>query len=233
MTQPRVALLIDGDNISAVHSQSILDAAHQHGDVVFSRVYVNQGCGSGNWVSKGLIDVFVTGMGGNSSDFRMSFDAVEMEIRDHHDVFMIVSNDSDLLHVIRWLKERGRTVVIGGTPEINKDLCNVVSDVHIFKHVKKEGVKSSVEIKPTLDMLTGLIAMAGGSMALSDFGQCVRDAYGFKSRAFGHRTWSRVFSSRPDLFAINDDTLAMTVSLVGHVNQPAEADVEPENTACP
>lgn len=128
----RVALLIDGDNVSATHAAAIVAIAKSHGDVIFSRAYINAGQGNGDW-SKKNIDVLITGMGASVSDFRLSFEAVEMDVRGTHDVFVIATNDADLVHVVRWLTHRGRTVVVAGTNTMGKDLRNSGADVHMLK----------------------------------------------------------------------------------------------------
>lgn len=216
MKPRRVALLIDGNNVSALHAQDLFALARTHGEVVFSRAYVNAGVGNGDWVATGLVDVLVTGLGGNVSDFRLSFEAVEMDVKGGYDVFVIASNDLDLVHVVRWLTEKGRTVVVAGTQMMGKVLRKSTDVVCVLP--KKSGKVSSApktsDADAMLTLIKSVLSSNGNRMPMTTFGHDMVRLHGVNARKAGHKTWSKYFAGHPDMFRISGPDMASVLSRV-------------------
>ncbi len=220
-TAARVALLIDGDNISPAHAETLISVAKLQGDLVFARAYVNGHAKRDGWVNSDSVDSLITGAGGNVSDFRLSFEAVEMEVRGGHEVFIIASNDTDLVHVARWLREKGRTVIVAGTDTMGKALRTCGASVFILPKI--DG--ATVEAKPlppvvrTADpeqakvFIRELILENGGTMPMTAFGVLMNKFYGITAKTLGCKTWTRFFKKVESEFSVTGPDSALILSL--------------------
>lgn len=119
-----LALLIDGENISAELIGPILIEAGKFGGVTTRRVY-------GNWTQPvmqrwrdisqhyGLQQIHhteVTSSHKNASDIALVVDAMDMFYRDHIDHFCIVTSDSDFTPLVQRLRSAGCLVLGIGRP---------------------------------------------------------------------------------------------------------------------
>ncbi len=119
-----LALLVDGENISADLIGPILIEAGKFGGVTTKRVY-------GNWTQPamqrwkevsqhyGLQQIHhteVTSSHKNAADIALVVDAMDMFYRDHIDHFCIVTSDSDYTPLVQRLRSAGCTVLGIGRP---------------------------------------------------------------------------------------------------------------------
>lgn len=227
MSSRRVALLIDGDNVSALHAEDLFRLARAQGDLTFARAYVNSGVGNGDWVTPKMIDVLITGHGGNVSDFRLSFEAVEMEVRGECDVFVIASHDADMAHVVKWLKEKGRTVIVAGTKTISKDLRNAGNPIHLLplrrgKTSDHKVVETPLDTSPEaiFALVAATIRSNGSQMLMTMFGQEMRQTHGITARKAGQKTWSKYFSRHPQAFRLEGPDFAPVLILTEKAETP-------------
>jgi uncharacterized LabA/DUF88 family protein len=130
--RPDAALFIDWDNLKAgLKSQnrqpnvsSLLDAVGQRGRVVVARAYADWQQRSNafdppNLYSAGIEPVYVPvrSQSGkilkNSADVKLAVDCIDfLNTAPHLKVFFLVSGDSDLVHLVNFLRARGKQVVI-------------------------------------------------------------------------------------------------------------------------
>lgn len=127
-----LALLIDGENISADLIGPILVEAGKFGGVTIKRVY-------GNWTQPamqrwkevslhyGLQQIHhteVTSSHKNAADIALVVDAMDMFYRDHIDHFCIVTSDSDYAPLVQRLRAAGCVVLgigrLGTSPALTK-----------------------------------------------------------------------------------------------------------------
>lgn len=118
MADPRVALLIDADNISGSHADAIVGEAARHGRLVIRRMY-------GDWTRQQLqkwkdvtarhaiqpIQQFSNTPGKNATDSALIIDAMDLLHGNDADVFVIVSSDADFTRLASRLRESARVVV--------------------------------------------------------------------------------------------------------------------------
>ena len=119
-----LALLVDGENISADLIGPILIEAGKFGGVTIKRVY-------GNWTQPamqrwkdvsqhyGLQQIHhteVTSSHKNAADIALVVDAMDMFYRDHIDHLCIVTSDSDYTPLVQRLRSAGCTVLGIGRP---------------------------------------------------------------------------------------------------------------------
>ena len=116
-TSPRIALLIDSDNVSAHHISAILVELTKHGTTAVRRMY-------GDWTTDQLrgwknaanehsiqpIQQFAYTSGKNSTDSALIIDAMDLLHQNHLDAFAIVSSDSDFTRLAARLRESGAKV---------------------------------------------------------------------------------------------------------------------------
>jgi len=125
-----LALLIDGENISADLISPILVEAGKFGGVTTRRVY-------GNWAQPsmqrwkemsqhyGLQQIHhteVTSSHKNAADIALVVDAMDMFYRDHIDHFCIVTSDSDYTPLVQRLRSAGCIVLGVGRPTTSPSL---------------------------------------------------------------------------------------------------------------
>jgi len=106
----RVAVLVDGDNVSSRHQRAVMAEAARLGRVDVRRVY-------GDAAKFGEWDGFrVVHAGGtkNAADMYLVVDAMALALSEGIGAFVIVSCDRDFAPVAISLRERGLTVVGAG-----------------------------------------------------------------------------------------------------------------------
>lgn len=148
MTEPatvRLAVLIDADNVSAVHAAALLAELARYGVPTVKRAY-------GDWTTQQLtgwktelarhaiqpIQQFANTVGKNSTDSALIIDAMDLLYSGNLDAFAIVSSDSDFTRLATRLREAGKTVYGLGrrrTPASLQAAC----DKFIFLEVLQEG----------------------------------------------------------------------------------------------
>lgn len=108
--RPNVALLIDGENISAAFAGKIIARAGREGTLVIRRVYGNA-TRIPAWDDAPGIRLVHTGTGKNAADIALTLEATELSFDAQIDTFVIVSSDGDFTPLATRLRERGFRVV--------------------------------------------------------------------------------------------------------------------------
>ena len=131
---PRLAVLIDADNIPARHIEAVLDEIAGLGEPSVRRVY-------GDWSSQALAQwkekarslglvmhqQSANTKGKNASDIGLVIDAMDILHQGKFDGFVLVSSDSDFTRLASRIREEGLEVVGIGeakTPESLRKVCN-------------------------------------------------------------------------------------------------------------
>ena len=153
MSDARVAVLIDCDNISHQWTGAILGEIAKHGTLGIKRGY-------GDWTSEHLknwrpelatyaiqpVQQFAYTVGKNSTDFALVIDAMDLLYSGTVDVFCIVSSDSDFTRLAMRLRESGKRVYgIGArkTPAAFQNACDQFTYVEVLV-----GEDASVDERP-------------------------------------------------------------------------------------
>lgn len=130
---PRLAVLIDADNVSAKIADGLFEAIAKIGNASVRRIY---GDFSGSR-SKAWCDVltrhaivpqqqFVSAVGKNSSDITLVIDAMDLLHSGRFEGFCLVSSDSDFTRLASRIREQGIDVYGFGakkTPESFRQAC--------------------------------------------------------------------------------------------------------------
>ncbi len=134
MDEKRIAILIDGDNISQKYASLIKEEADKYGDITLFKLY-----GSINsptvrqWMpimpKYGITPELQLSYANNKSiaDQALTIDAMDILYRNIVDVFFLVTSDSDFTKLVYRLKESGKNIIGMGeskTPESLAQACN-------------------------------------------------------------------------------------------------------------
>lgn len=151
--QSQVAILIDGDNVSAKYAGFIKQEASSYGNIKFFRLYGSINSPSVNaWYkvmpAQGINPVLQISYANGKSiaDQALTIDAMDLLYSGEIDVFCIVSSDSDFTKLAYRLKETGKLVVGMGEQKTKESLANACDKFMILDLIYK-----SEEIEPVLD----------------------------------------------------------------------------------
>jgi hypothetical protein len=118
MNEPRVAILIDADNISGDHAAGVLEEAGKQGRVIIRRIYGDWTTTAGKKWKKVLADLaivpiqqFQNTTGKNATDSALIIDAMDLLHADAAEVFCIVSSDADFTRLASRIREDAKIVV--------------------------------------------------------------------------------------------------------------------------
>nr|WP_325248881.1 NYN domain-containing protein [Amylibacter sp.] len=130
---PRLAVFIDGDNVSAAHAEAILEEIASFGEISLRRIYGDfssprMNRWSENQVQFGIVAQHVpsTTTGKNASDIALVIDAIDQLHSGLYDGFFIVSSDGDYTRLAHRIREEGVHVYGIGerkTPEAFRMAC--------------------------------------------------------------------------------------------------------------
>lgn len=143
--RPDAALFIDWDNLKAglkslgrqPNVSSLLDAVNNRGRVVLARAYADwqqrqNAFDPPNLYAAGIEPVYVPvrSQSGrimkNSADVKLAVDCIDfLNTAPHLKTFILVSGDSDLVHLVNFLRARGKRVIVIA---VLHTLASVLSD---------------------------------------------------------------------------------------------------------
>lgn len=127
----RVAILIDGDNISSGDISKIYYFAHGHGNVSIRKVFgdwTRQNLNSWKRVSAEygfhLVQATAYISGKNTSDLAIVMEAMDIMYRDLAETICIASSDGDFTSLVQRLRESGIQVLGYGCKQTHPSLVN-------------------------------------------------------------------------------------------------------------
>lgn len=212
--KPRVALLVDGDNISAQHADTILANARALGQPDILRCYLNaQKCSS--WLSRPEFRAIHSGTGKNSSDLLLAIDAMELALGGTSGSFVIASSDSDFSHLAHRLRERGLQVHGMGeakTPPAFRAACSgftqlgqsAAQPVLAVAASRPEPVSQApLNLDVAIRQVIAAHSKQGKGMKLSELAPKMHQSHGIQISKQKEKTWRAYFLARPHLFDID------------------------------
>ncbi|MDR1588347.1 MAG: NYN domain-containing protein [Treponema sp.] len=158
ISQAKLAVLIDADNIQPAIIEGLLNEVVKYGIASVKRIY-------GDWTSTKLrswkerlleyaiqpIQQFSYTTGKNATDSAMIIDAMDLLYSEKLDGFCIVSSDSDFTRLAARLRESGRIVYGFGekkTPRAFVSVCDKFVYTEILRDIQDEGPEESDEARP-------------------------------------------------------------------------------------
>jgi hypothetical protein len=195
----RLAVLIDGDNVSHKQAQTVFALASRLGKVREARVYCNLAHAS-SWdeaAARHALELRhspVTSKGKNASDMALVIDAMDLLLRDGEiEGFCIVSSDGDFIGLAKRIRREGRRVFGLGrasAPKLYKSACDDFLCLDSAKPVEKAKASvasASVQPHPALAAIRAVLDESesrDGWYCLAAFGSRARRA-GVDPKRFG------------------------------------------------
>lgn len=200
--RPRVALLVDGDNLSATRAGKLIVQAAREGDPIIRRVYGAPG-GLLNWDKAQGFHPRYAGPGKNAADLLLTVEAMDLMLTGKADVLVIASSDRDFSHLATHLRETGRRVVGIGEEKAPEHFLHCCSAHHVLPDPTEEVITPTAKAPdPLVAALSGLILKHGTLRAIpiSQLGQLARQETGKTLAELGRPTWRAVLLDHPDRF---------------------------------
>lgn len=201
-SRPRVALLIDGDNLSSARAGALLVLAAKEGDVLIRRVYGGPGAMTG-WEKTTGFRRIDAGAGKNAADLLLCVEAMDLMLGDKADVLVIASSDRDFAHLATHLREAGRRVVGIGEAKAPSHFLHSCSAHHVLKD--KAEPATPLQRNPPDALSKALIAVisaneAGGWLPIQRLGALARQQIGKTLTELGRASWRKVLEEYPAIF---------------------------------
>lgn len=179
VTDLRLAVLIDADNVSYHHINGMMREIARYGTPTIKRIY-------GDWTRPNLVgwkpilldyaispvQQFGYTYGKNATDSALIIDAMDLLYSNRVDGFCLVSSDSDFTRLATRLREAGKTVYGIGeqkTPNAFIAACDKFIYLEILSETEEENEKKAVSPLPCYRPIPQLSAAAigGGSTAVA------------------------------------------------------------------
>lgn len=207
-----VALLIDADNASAAHLDSVLTILAELGSVNIRRAY-------GNWNKPGLkgwaeilhthaiepAQQFDVTKGKNATDMKMTIDAMDLLFGGRVQGFGLMSSDSDFAPLVTRLRQDGVPVYGFGTdkaPISFRNACTRFIDLEGLATANgKTGQRtiSAGVVKLLLDAIAASKRDKDGFASLSEVGSRLNSVSSFDARSDGFSRLSDLVEAMPEL----------------------------------
>lgn len=203
MTPRRVAVLVDGDNISAAHADRILAEAARLGRVDVSRAYAAADRPSG-WMSAPGYRLVNAGSGKNAADVLLCIDAMELALLGGLTAFAIATSDGDFTHLAQRLRERGLAVLGLGedkAPPMFRAACTDFTRL-VGAPAPRPPVGAHSDLDRKIRALIAAHSRNGSGMRVAELGSRMHSDHGFRIGEHPERSWRAYLSNRPMLYEL-------------------------------
>lgn len=207
MIRRRLALLVDGDNLSAKYAALLLSEAEKRGRVDVSRVYTSATTPSG-WLTAPGFRLMHAGGGKNAADLLLSIDAMELALRSGIESFLIASSDGDMTHLAQRLREHGLDVLGMGeakAPQGFRLACTqfMLLPAGVSASIGHCGRSGISELDRKIREMIASHSRGGRGMRIVDLAPKMHAAHGTKISGLPERNWRAYLSGRPALFEVD------------------------------
>jgi uncharacterized protein (TIGR00288 family) len=225
-SSPRLAVLIDGENVPAKLAKQLFEEIAGLGEASVRRIYGDFSSGKMNgWAAVqadfGILPQhFPTVSGKNSSDIAMVIDAMDMLHSGRFDGFCLVTADGDFTRLAARIREHGQDVFGFGARHAPKGLVQVCKRFFYLEAIEAppKPAQSKAVSSELVALLTAAIRQAAGEneglVPLSPVGiQLYKLKPDFEVRDYGHRQLSGLFKSLPQHFETQSHDKGVSVRL--------------------
>lgn len=216
ITTRNVALLIDGDNISADYAGRIIMKSLKFGELIIKRVFGNANSVT-NWTEATGFRIIHAGDSKNAADILLSMHAVELACNRKIDTFVIVSSDQDFSHIAHHLRERHFSVVGIGqekAPDGFRNACTTFIEISNISQ-KQLPIVLSKKLEPLDDKIHSLFfgKPKGYGIKIKNLNSIMRRKYEIKIKSTGAKNWRGHLLSQPDLYVCDPKSQEACVRL--------------------
>jgi len=207
----RIALLIDGENISSMYIDKVIEEVSKHGTVTYKRIYGDwkniiahkwEGCIRENAITPRMQLNNTTGK--NASDFAMIIDAMDILYTNDVEGFCLVTSDGDFTSLAGRLRESGKLVIGMGedkTPKAFRKGCSIFTNLNILEdgHDGDTGTDKNQIEKAIIDIIIEN-ENKGKITHLGELGSRLVNKYpDFDVRNYGYSLLSKFLEEIPSL----------------------------------
>lgn len=229
---PRLAVLIDGENVSAKLAQQLFEEIAGLGEASVRRIYGDFSGGKmSNWAAVqadfGILPQhFPTVSGKNSSDIAMVIDAMDLLHSGRFDGFCLVTADGDFTRLAARIREHGKDVFGFGERKAPKGLVQACKRFIYLDNLSSEpepladpsaALTSLAPSEPVSLLRAAVAQVAGaneGAVSLGGVGsQILKLKPDFDPRTYGHRQLSALFRALPEHFEVTSVNKSVSVRL--------------------
>lgn len=215
----RVAIFVDGENLSAIHARAILSIGAAAGSPDVVRVYMNAACNS-EWHAAAGFRLIHSGIGKNAADLLLSIEAMELAMSQAFSSVVIASSDGDFTHLATRLRERGLCVIGVGEDKAPKAFRGACTRFDVVgartaeaapaapkpvpaaeKPVERKDGVSDLDLR-IRDMIRQHSTKAQG-MRITDLNPAMSKAHGTRISLQPERTWRAYLAARPALYDLD------------------------------
>ena len=204
-TKPRVALLIDGENIGASSAGRIIMKALPYGELTIRRVYGNSGR-LGGWNTAPGVKLIHSGTGKNATDLLMTVEAMSFILGGQADVLVLATSDRDFVHLATHLRERSVQVIGIGeskTPEVFRKSCSEFVELRSAEaQIAAKVPKADSDLSELDSKIVTMVRDEGedGAFLIGRLGGRMHAAHKIKIGELPEKTWRAYLLARPHLY---------------------------------
>jgi len=193
-----VALLIDGDNLSAAFAGRVTKLAQGYGALAIRRVYGNV-TKLGAWLDTPGFRLVHAGVRKNAADLLLSIDAMDMAYGGQIGTFAIASSDGDFAHIAHRLSEKGFRVIGLGEAKAPACFTEACSDFHVLQ---ASAPKPRADLSELDQQIHKVIEGQQGrrSLAITSLNAQMRARFDVRISQRVEKTWRRYLEARPNLY---------------------------------
>ena len=208
VVSPRLALLVDGENLSAALAGRLISRSLAQGSPVIRRVYGDAARVSG-WDAAPGFKLVHAGRGKNAADMLLCIEAMALVQAGQVDGVVVASSDGDFSHLATHLREAGVLVIGMGeakAPAHWRKCCTRFEDLAeatAAAPLPKADAALIAEVEKVL------MQAEGHRLPLTNLGQALPGLL----KSAGHASWSRFLRAYPTHFALCMDQPGGAVTL--------------------
>lgn len=198
---PRLAVLVDGENISADAAGWVLKRAAAYGGHLVRRVYGDVSK-LAKWQASGDFRLMHAGSGKNAADLLLTVEAMAFALSGQVDGVVLVSSDGDFTHLAIHLREAGHLVVGLGEQKAPATFRKACSSFEI-RPAAAVVTLPATPLRSTLDrQICEEIRDSSdkNGVRITDLNVRIRHKYQIAISQCPEKTWRAYLLARPDLF---------------------------------
>lgn len=201
----RVAILIDGDNISATHAPRIAALGQAAGRVDLQRAYADATNGSG-WAAVPGVRLVHAGTGKNAADLLLAIDAMELALAGDFATLCIASSDRDFTHLAARLREHGKCVIGVGedkAPHMFRAACTRFETLPGAVPPRPVTAAQSADLPRLVRDVILDNSANGAGLPLAVLGRLVFQQHGIRKDDLAEGDWRACLTRYPEQFCLD------------------------------
>ncbi|MBC7738880.1 MAG: NYN domain-containing protein [Candidatus Saccharibacteria bacterium] len=191
----RVALLIDGENLSSAHAGALILTSASYGALTVKRVYGNVARLNG-WCAAPGFRVMHSGTGKNATDLLLTVEAMALMLLNQADILVLGSSDGDFTHVAQHLTERGQTVIGIGLDTVPDKFRKSCTSFHCLP-------PPAAPLAPLVVQTRSLLVHDPQGMPITLLSTAMKTTHQIQIAQTPHKTWRAFLMAHPDQFDLD------------------------------